>query len=141
MCNLTCPISAGEYLVFSFQCPVFSRCVGAWEPGSRALIPAHNENFLGRARCPYAEPPVRREQLIWLNGQASWPPEPVDQIRGYLVKIPKLFQQPEPRPRSASAGSKPYRFEVQPLEHLEHIHYRPLLEHIKRVGILVYPAT
>jgi len=32
----------------------------------------------------------------------------------------------------------PYRFEVQPLAH---IHYRPLLEHIKRVGILIYPAT
>ncbi len=32
----------------------------------------------------------------------------------------------------------PYRFEVQPLEH---IHYRPLLEHIKRVGILIYSAT
>ena len=32
----------------------------------------------------------------------------------------------------------PYRFEVQPLEH---IHYRPLLEHIQRVGILIYPAT
>ena len=32
----------------------------------------------------------------------------------------------------------PYRFEVQPWEH---IHYRPLLEHIKRVGVLVYPAT
>ena len=32
----------------------------------------------------------------------------------------------------------PYRFEVQPWEH---IHHRPLLEHIKRVGILVYPAT
>jgi predicted nucleotidyltransferase len=32
----------------------------------------------------------------------------------------------------------PYRFEVQPLEH---IHYRPLLEHIKRVGIRIYPAT
>jgi predicted nucleotidyltransferase len=31
----------------------------------------------------------------------------------------------------------PYRFEVQPLEH---IHYPPLLEHIKRVGILIYPA-
>jgi predicted nucleotidyltransferase len=31
----------------------------------------------------------------------------------------------------------PYRFEVQPLEH---IHYRPLLEHIKRVGILIYSA-
>lgn len=30
----------------------------------------------------------------------------------------------------------PYRFEVQPLDH---IHYRPLLEHIKRVGILIYP--
>lgn len=32
----------------------------------------------------------------------------------------------------------PYRFEVQPLEH---IHYRPLLEHIKRVGIIIYSAT
>jgi predicted nucleotidyltransferase len=32
----------------------------------------------------------------------------------------------------------PYRFEVQPLAH---IHYRPLLEHIKRVGILIYPAS
>jgi predicted nucleotidyltransferase len=32
----------------------------------------------------------------------------------------------------------PYRFEVQPLAH---IHYRPLLEHIQRVGILIYPAT
>ena len=32
----------------------------------------------------------------------------------------------------------PYRFEVQALEH---IHHRPLLEHIKRVGILIYPAT
>ncbi len=31
----------------------------------------------------------------------------------------------------------PYRFEVQTLDH---IHYRPLLEHIKRVGILIYPA-
>lgn len=31
----------------------------------------------------------------------------------------------------------PYRFEVQPLEH---IRYRPLLEHIRRVGILIYPA-
>lgn len=31
----------------------------------------------------------------------------------------------------------PYRFEVQSLEH---IHYPPLLEHIKRVGILIYPA-
>lgn len=29
-----------------------------------------------------------------------------------------------------------YRFEVQPLEH---IHNRPLIEHIKRVGILIYP--
>ncbi len=32
----------------------------------------------------------------------------------------------------------PYRFEVQPLEH---VHYGPLLEHIKRVGILIYSAT
>ena len=32
----------------------------------------------------------------------------------------------------------PYRFEVQPLEQ---IHPRPLLEHIERVGILIYPAT
>ena len=31
----------------------------------------------------------------------------------------------------------PYRFEVQPLEH---IHHRPLLEHIRRVGIPIYPA-
>ena len=31
----------------------------------------------------------------------------------------------------------PYRFEVQPLEH---IHHPPLLEHIRRVGILIYPA-
>ena len=31
----------------------------------------------------------------------------------------------------------PYRFEVQPLEH---VHYGPLLEHIKRVGILIYSA-
>ncbi len=31
----------------------------------------------------------------------------------------------------------PYRFEVQPLAH---IHHRPLLEHIKRVGISIYPA-
>lgn len=30
----------------------------------------------------------------------------------------------------------PYRFEVQSLDH---IHHRPLLEHIKRVGILIYP--
>jgi len=29
----------------------------------------------------------------------------------------------------------PYRFEVQPLEH---IRYVPLLEHIKRVGVLIY---
>jgi predicted nucleotidyltransferase len=32
----------------------------------------------------------------------------------------------------------PYRFEVQALEHIRH---RPLLEHIKRVGILVYPGA
>ncbi len=32
----------------------------------------------------------------------------------------------------------PYRFEVQPLAHIQ---YLPLLEHIKRVGILIYPAT
>lgn len=31
----------------------------------------------------------------------------------------------------------PYRFEVQPLEH---IRYRPLLDHIRRVGIQIYPA-
>ncbi|CAN5185207.1 hypothetical protein BH23VER1_BH23VER1_24380 [soil metagenome] len=31
----------------------------------------------------------------------------------------------------------PYRFDVQPLEH---IHHRPLLDHIKRVGILIYPV-
>lgn len=31
----------------------------------------------------------------------------------------------------------PYRFEVQPMEH---IHHRPLLEHIRRVGIIIYPA-
>lgn len=31
----------------------------------------------------------------------------------------------------------PYRFEVHPLEH---IHDRPLLEHIERVGILIYSA-
>lgn len=30
----------------------------------------------------------------------------------------------------------PYRFEVQSLDHIQH---RPLLEHIKRVGILIYP--
>ena len=32
----------------------------------------------------------------------------------------------------------PYRFEVQPLAHVQ---YRPLLEHIQRIGILIYPAT
>ena len=32
----------------------------------------------------------------------------------------------------------PYRFEVQALEHIRH---RPLLEHIKRVGILIYPGA
>jgi len=32
----------------------------------------------------------------------------------------------------------PYRFEVQPLSH---IRYRPLLDHIRRVGIQIYPAT
>ncbi len=31
----------------------------------------------------------------------------------------------------------PYRFEVQPLAHIQ---YRPLLEHINRVGILIYQA-
>ena len=31
----------------------------------------------------------------------------------------------------------PYRFEVQPLAH---IHSQSLLEHIRRVGILIYPA-
>lgn len=31
----------------------------------------------------------------------------------------------------------PYRFDVQPLDHIQH---RPLQEHIKRVGILIYPA-
>lgn len=31
----------------------------------------------------------------------------------------------------------PYHFDVQALEH---IHHPPLLEHIRRVGILVYPA-
>jgi hypothetical protein len=31
----------------------------------------------------------------------------------------------------------PYRFEVQPLAHIQ---YRPLLEHIHRVGIVIYPA-
>lgn len=32
----------------------------------------------------------------------------------------------------------PYRFEVQPLAH---IRYRPLLDHIRRVGIQIYPTT
>ena len=32
----------------------------------------------------------------------------------------------------------PYRFEVQPFDH---IHHRPLLDHIKRVGIIVYPES
>lgn len=32
----------------------------------------------------------------------------------------------------------PYRFEVQPLAHIRH---RPLLDHIRRVGIQIYPAT
>jgi len=32
----------------------------------------------------------------------------------------------------------PYRFEVQALAHIQ---YLPLLEHIKRVGIIIYPAT
>src|SRR4051794_12582010 len=31
----------------------------------------------------------------------------------------------------------PYRFEVQPLEHIRH---RPLLEHIHRVGVPIYRA-
>jgi len=31
----------------------------------------------------------------------------------------------------------PYRFDVQSLAHIQH---RPLLEHIQRVGILIYPA-
>lgn len=31
----------------------------------------------------------------------------------------------------------PYRFEVQSLNHIQ---YPPLLEHIKRVGIVIYPA-
>jgi uncharacterized protein len=30
----------------------------------------------------------------------------------------------------------PYRFEVQAINH---IHHRPLIEHINRVGILIYP--
>jgi len=32
----------------------------------------------------------------------------------------------------------PYRFEVQSLAH---IRYRPLLDHIRRVGIQIYPTT
>lgn len=32
----------------------------------------------------------------------------------------------------------PYRFDVQPLESIQH---RPLLDHIHRVGILIYPAS
>jgi len=32
----------------------------------------------------------------------------------------------------------PYRFDVQSLAYIQH---RPLLEHIERVGILIYPAT
>jgi hypothetical protein len=32
----------------------------------------------------------------------------------------------------------PYRFEVQPLAH---VRYGPLLDHIRRVGIQIYPAT
>ena len=32
----------------------------------------------------------------------------------------------------------PNRFEVQPLAHIRH---RPLLDHIRRVGILIYPAS
>lgn len=31
----------------------------------------------------------------------------------------------------------PYRFEVQAMDH---IHHRPLLDHIKRGGILIYPG-
>ncbi|TAG07123.1 MAG: nucleotidyltransferase domain-containing protein [Verrucomicrobia bacterium] len=31
----------------------------------------------------------------------------------------------------------PYRFEVQPLANIQ---YRPLLEHIKRVGIVIYSS-
>ncbi len=31
----------------------------------------------------------------------------------------------------------PYRFEVQSLSH---IHFRPLLEHIQRVGVVIYQA-
>lgn len=32
----------------------------------------------------------------------------------------------------------PYRFEVQAVDH---IHHRPLVEHIKRVGIVIYPES
>lgn len=32
----------------------------------------------------------------------------------------------------------PYRFEVQPLAHVRH---RPLLDHIRRVGVLIYQAS
>jgi len=32
----------------------------------------------------------------------------------------------------------PYRFDVQALVHIQH---RPLLEHIKRVGICIYPGS
>ena len=32
----------------------------------------------------------------------------------------------------------PYRFDVQSLAHIQH---RPLLEHIQRVGIRIYPAS
>jgi predicted nucleotidyltransferase len=32
----------------------------------------------------------------------------------------------------------PYRFDVQSLAHIQH---RPLLEHIQRVGICIYPAS
>lgn len=32
----------------------------------------------------------------------------------------------------------PYRFEVQSMDH---IHHRPLLDHIKRMGIRIYPES
>ena len=32
----------------------------------------------------------------------------------------------------------PYRFEVQSMDHIQHL---PLLEHIKRVGIRIYPES
>jgi len=32
----------------------------------------------------------------------------------------------------------PYRFDVQPLAHIQH---RPLLDHIQRVGICIYPGS